>query len=218
MIRMPPSPTLRMPRPTRLRSPRRPPKKPTFGRSRSPHVLSVSGRSSTISAPSETAFRKSGARSGKLSSRDRVLSRRRPLRRRSRRSARSTLTRLTTSANPRRTNRRKLMAVFVEGPRNAEWLRSEANGSRSRDVLALDQSADLYITGTLVDVETGARATADSAKLAIVYLTTDATAGAVDATVISRDAEVTGDLLVRPAGVTLAAATAKLDAVGIIVR
>ncbi|WP_165790698.1 head decoration protein [Pleomorphomonas carboxyditropha] len=110
------------------------------------------------------------------------------------------------------------MAVFVEGPRNAEWLRSEANGSRSRDVLALDQSADLYITGTLVDVETGARATADSAKLAIVYLTTDATAGAVDATVISRDAEVTGDLLVRPAGVTLAAATAKLDAVGIIVR
>lgn len=110
------------------------------------------------------------------------------------------------------------MAVFVEGPRNAEWLRSEANGTRSRDVVTLDQSDELYITGTIVDTATGARATADSAAVALVYLTTDATAGAVDATVISRAAEVTGDLLVLPAGVTLSAATAKLDAAGIIVR
>lgn len=110
------------------------------------------------------------------------------------------------------------MAVFTEGPRNAVWLISEANGSRSRDVLALDQSADLYVSGTLVDVDTGERATADSTDVAIVYLTTDATASAVDATVISRDAEVTGNLLVLPAGVTLSAATTKLAVVGIIVR
>lgn len=108
------------------------------------------------------------------------------------------------------------MAVFVESPRNAAWLISEANGSRSREVVRL-AAGHKYLTGSLVG-DNGALITDAATKASIVYMTIDATDGAVDATVIARDAEVIGELLVLPAGVSLAEATAILAATGIIVR
>lgn len=121
------------------------------------------------------------------------------------------------------------MAVLTEGKRAADFVVSEASGTRSRDVITIAQSAVLE-PGTVLGKVTAtakyvaldpAAATGAETAAALLRSGVDATAADLSAVVILRDAEVNGAELVWPGVITpeqKAAAVADLAAIGIIVR
>lgn len=121
------------------------------------------------------------------------------------------------------------MTVFTEGKRAAEFLVSEANGARSRDVVTIAQSAALEpgavlgkvtATGKYVALDPAAVTGAETAA-SLLYAAADAAAADVSAVAILRDAEINGAELVWPTGIAAdqkVSAIASLAALGIIVR
>lgn len=103
------------------------------------------------------------------------------------------------------------MPVMHEGKHTAEFLVSEANGSRSRDVITLAEGhvikpgevlAKLESSGEYVPLSTAAEppAGADVAR-AVSYDHADSTDGVTAAVVVARDAEVRASDLVWPEGI-----------------
>lgn len=121
------------------------------------------------------------------------------------------------------------LPVLNEGPHPAEFIVSEANGRRSRDVVTVAAAADLppatvvgrvTATGKVVRL---APAASDGSQNAYGVLLYPAAAATADDRVpaIVRDAEVNGSMLAWPAGITTNqrnAAIAALEARGVIVR
>jgi hypothetical protein len=113
------------------------------------------------------------------------------------------------------------MTTKMEGVHRAEFLLSEGPGAYSRDVVTITQgSGKLYPAGTILTAS-NVKATNYAQAAKIVYGEVDATEADAAATVISRLAEVHGELLgfeeADDADDKLAATTA-LAAVGIVVR
>ena len=114
-------------------------------------------------------------------------------------------------------------------PGTACYLVSEANGTRSRDVVTLAQGHNC-LPGTVlgnVPVDptngTGEGETPDGSHIAVVVLfaAVDATAGDKPAVITARDAEVEAAALIWPAAITptqKTAALGQLAAVGIVAR
>jgi hypothetical protein len=93
------------------------------------------------------------------------------------------------------------MSTLTEARHTAEFILSEANGSRSREAGTLASGQDLE-AGTVVmfsgaNLVEYAVATANSVA-GILLAATDASAGAVAVTYIARDAEVNLNLLTYP--------------------
>jgi hypothetical protein len=121
------------------------------------------------------------------------------------------------------------MTVLTEGKYAADFVVSEASGTRSRDAVTIAQSTVLEpgtvlgrLTATAKYVALDPAATT-GAEVAAGLLRTgiDATTADVSAVALLRDAEVNGAELVWPDAITpeqKAAATAELAALGIIVR
>lgn len=121
------------------------------------------------------------------------------------------------------------MPILTEGARNAQFLVSEANNFRSRGTGVVTVPAGGYEAGTILGkiTATGKFVRHDSAlvngaetEAAILYENLTET-GDADATLIERDAEVTGSHLTYEDGADAAAVTASnvaLAALGIIVR
>lgn len=118
------------------------------------------------------------------------------------------------------------MATLTEGARTAEFLQSEANGYRSRDVQAFDSTTDwagaaipagqVYaIVGGAAVAWDGDATDGSETAAGILYEGVDA-AASVDRTVVTRDAEV------KRASLTFDGTNAELDAallaLGIVVR
>lgn len=117
------------------------------------------------------------------------------------------------------------MTVLTEGQHNLEYFVSEANGDRSREVLTLAQSANVYKSGTVLQYnDTNSNYElydATGTAAAIVYHDTDATAGAVEAVCFVRDMEFKKGRLVFEDGETaqnITDAYADLKPLGIIAR
>lgn len=123
------------------------------------------------------------------------------------------------------------MTVFTEGRHGPEYLHSEANGDRSRDVVTIESGAGVLKAGTVLGRKTtGGKyvaspdtgADGSQTAIAILYADVDATSADVKATVTSRDAEVKSYALAYAASVNdankRAAKATQLAAVGIIVR
>ena len=121
------------------------------------------------------------------------------------------------------------MTVLTEGKRAADFIVSEANGTRSRDVVTIAQGAALEpgtvlgkvtASGKYVALDPAANTGAETA-VGLLRARADAAIADVSAVAILRDGEVNGAELVWPAGITpeqKAAAIADLAAHGIIVR
>ena len=121
------------------------------------------------------------------------------------------------------------MADFTEGRHPAEFLISEANGLRSRDVVTVASGADLEpntvigkitASGTVVQLAPTAN---NGSEIACGVLIHEAKAEKADAevTAVVRDAEVADGLLVWPDGITgdqKATAITELANRGIIAR
>lgn len=121
-------------------------------------------------------------------------------------------------------------------PGTACYLVSEANGTRSRDVVTLAQGhncqpgtvlSKVTVTGKYVPVDptngTGEGETPDGSHIAVAVLfaAVDATAGDKPAVITARDAEVEAAALIWPAAITptqKTAALGQLAAVGIVAR
>ena len=121
-------------------------------------------------------------------------------------------------------------------PGTACYLVSEANGTRSRDVVTLAEGVvrnpgtvlgKVAATGKYVPVDptngTGEGETPDGSHIAVVVLfaAVDATAGDKPAVITARDAEVEAAALIWPAAITptqKTAALGQLAAVGIVAR
>ena len=94
------------------------------------------------------------------------------------------------------------------GNRTAEFLASEGNGTRSREVVTLASGQNVQAGAVLGKLTSGGkyRAVAPGASTgaevaaAIAYEATDATGGDTSITVIAREAEVYLDKLVFPSG------------------
>ena len=121
------------------------------------------------------------------------------------------------------------MAILTEGKYAADFVVSEASGTRSRDVVTFAQSAVLEPGAVLGKVTATAKFVAldpaadTGAEIAAGLLRSgvDATAADVSAVAILRDAEVNGAELVWPDAITpeqKAAAITDLASLGIIVR
>lgn len=125
------------------------------------------------------------------------------------------------------------MPTFNEPVRALEFLISEANGARSRDQVTLTASqgdlaagtvlARVTATGNYVQYDDDANAGTPGAGVALAVLAYPApnSASTQAITVISRDAEVDGSMLVWEASNDageISAGRADLAAVGIIVR
>ena len=122
------------------------------------------------------------------------------------------------------------------GPVTGNYIVSEANGTRSRDVVTLAQGHNclpgtvlgkVAATGNYVPVDptngTGEGETPDGSHIAVVVLfaAVDATAGDKPAVITARDAEVEAAALIWPAAITptqKTAALGQLAAVGIVAR
>lgn len=119
-------------------------------------------------------------------------------------------------------------------PLNEVWhdggfLVSEANGHQSRDQITLTGATKVY-AGTVLGTITASGlfaplniAGADGSQTAsgILFGTRDVTTANANATVVTRNAEVNASELIWPAGATapqIAAATAQLKALGVILR
>ena len=118
------------------------------------------------------------------------------------------------------------MVVFTEGRHAAEFILSEANGNRSRDN-GLMAASQTFRAGELLKVAAGvysACAAADAALAVAIAIYPVATAvGEVTTAtaIIKRDAEVNGNVLNYPAGMTapnILVANAALAVLGIVVR
>ena len=126
------------------------------------------------------------------------------------------------------------MTTFTEGRHAAEFVLSEAEGTRSRDTVTLHggfTGAGLLKAGTVLGkITSGSKYAASPASgsdgsqtaIAVLIYPADISAGDVQAAVISRDAEVNGDCLEYEATVDQdsekTAKATQLAAVGIIVR
>ena len=124
-----------------------------------------------------------------------------------------------------------MATVFTEGVRNAEFIISEANHTRSREEVTVTVGIGAVLrAGTILGALTsggkyiarvqGAGDGSQNAK-GILYATQDNSQGAapvdVQATIIARDAEVVGEQIDANDGVD-ATVRAELLALGIIVR
>lgn len=123
------------------------------------------------------------------------------------------------------------MTVFNEGRGAGEFLLSEANGNRSRDVVVVASGAGVIAPGTVLGkLTTGGKYTPSPATgsdgsqtaVAVALYGCDATSADQKVVVIARDAEVNTNLLAYASSVDDAAKKAakatQLAAVGIIVR
>ena len=120
------------------------------------------------------------------------------------------------------------MATLTENTRAGEFILSEANGNRSRDNVVI--SGGNYVAGTVLGklTATGAYTEHDPGALdgseaaaGILFAGVDASAADASGAIVSRDAEVDGDLLTYITGISTAnrdLAIADLLAFGIIVR
>ncbi|WHO91848.1 head decoration protein [Xanthomonas campestris] len=87
-----------------------------------------------------------------------------------------------------------LMELYTNSVRNAEFLLSESNGQRSRELIVIPAGQGNLVAGTLLKADnTKAADGADAVK--VLYGAVDASTEAVKATAIARDAEVHGELL-----------------------
>ncbi len=121
------------------------------------------------------------------------------------------------------------MTVLTEGRHPAEYILSEANGYRSREVGTL-LTGNKLVSGTVLGrITVGGKLTiltpgaSDGSQTAagVLYDNVDATAADKAAVYHARDAEVKGLALTWPAGISApnkTAAIAALAALGIIVR
>lgn len=128
------------------------------------------------------------------------------------------------------------MQVQELGPGTACYLVSEANGTRSREVVTIAQGQNLLpgavlgkvtATGKYVAVDpangSGEGGTPDGSQtaVAVLFAAVDTTAAEKPGVVTARDAEVAAHALAWPAGTTepqKTAALAQLAAVGIVAR
>jgi hypothetical protein len=123
------------------------------------------------------------------------------------------------------------MTVFNEGRGAGEFLLSEANGNRSRDVVTVASGAGVIAPGTVLGkLTSGGKYTPSPATgsdgsqtaVAVALYGCDATSADQKVVVIARDAEVNTNLLAYASSVDDAAKKAakatQLAAVGIIVR
>lgn len=121
------------------------------------------------------------------------------------------------------------MTVLTEGRYTAEFLVSEANGARSRDVVTI-LSGEVLDPGAVLGKVTAsgkyvelAPAAGDGSEAAatILYERVDVSAADATRTAILRDAEVNGAEIVWPDGITApdqTTAIGELAALGILVR
>lgn len=121
------------------------------------------------------------------------------------------------------------MTILTEGRYTAEFLVSEANGARSRDVVTI-ASGEVLEPGTVLGKVTAsgkyvqldpAASDGSEAAAAILYEGVDASAADTTRTVLIRDAEVNGGEIVWPDGITgpqKTTAIGQLAALGILVR
>jgi len=128
------------------------------------------------------------------------------------------------------------MTTITEGRHTAEYIVSEANGTRSRDVVTLVAGNNLPAGAVLAKITTGAGAgkytaldpasvadPADGTKVAVAVLfdAVDATSGDRAAVITARDTEVQAAALGWPSGATTNqknTALAELAALGIVAR
>lgn len=128
------------------------------------------------------------------------------------------------------------MQVQELGPGTACYLVSEANGTRSREVVTIAQGQSLLpgavlgkvtTTGKYVAVDpangSGEGGTPDGSQtaVAVLFAAVDTTAAEKPGVITARDAEVAAHALAWPAGTTepqKTAALAQLAAVGIVAR
>lgn len=119
------------------------------------------------------------------------------------------------------------MTTLTQGIQIGEWLISEAEGSRSRDVVTVTVAGAVALpSGTVLGKITatgkyvkrnGAAVDGSETAKAILYNALPGTNGDYQATVFNTDAEVTGALLENGSGVD-ATVTGELLALGIKVR
>lgn len=122
------------------------------------------------------------------------------------------------------------MTVLTEGNHRAEFLVSEANGTRSREIVTV-LSATALEPGTVlalqddsyyVALDEDATSSDISVAVAVLYDAVDAdSSDGLPAVAIVRDAEVNGAELIWPTGISAGdktTAIAQLAAAGIIVR
>lgn len=121
------------------------------------------------------------------------------------------------------------MTTLTETNHAAEYLVSEASGTRSREAVTVISGQDLA-AGTVLGKITASgkhtlhnNAASDGSENAVAVLYADVDASAADTvgTITARDAEVDGELLTWKSGISAAnktAAIAALAALGIIVR
>lgn len=121
------------------------------------------------------------------------------------------------------------MTTLTEGRHTGEHIISEANGTRSRDVVTLIAGQNLQPGTVLGKITTGGKYTllaptaTDGSQVAaaVLFAAVDATAADKPAVVNSRDTEVVGAALTWSAGISAGqktAATADLKALGIVIR
>ncbi len=104
------------------------------------------------------------------------------------------------------------MTVLTEGKHRAEYIASEPNGSRGRDVVTLIEGQDLgpgtvlgkiTASGKFTQLDPDAQNGAEVA-CAVLYDHVDATGDDTAATVTARDTEVVASSLVWPEGISSA--------------
>ncbi len=121
------------------------------------------------------------------------------------------------------------MTIFTEGRHRGEYIATEANGTRSRDVATLASGNNLSAGTVLGKVTASSKYTilapgaSDGSQTAAGILFESTNASAADAAVVitARDTEVCADSLTWPAGITgpqKTAAITQLAALGILVR
>jgi len=120
------------------------------------------------------------------------------------------------------------MPTITEGPYSGEHLISEANGTRSREVVTL--SGGNHLPGTVLGMVTATgvyKQLAPTAEdgtekaAAVLFAAVDASTADKPAVITARDSEVQGAALLWPAGATAShktTALAELTALGIVAR
>ncbi|UQR66210.1 head decoration protein [Bradyrhizobium sp. C-145] len=120
--------------------------------------------------------------------------------------------------------------IFIEGRHPAEFILTEANGQRSRDNITIGASQTIVpgtvlgmvtADGSYLGFTTGAADGSQNAAAIAIYGVTTGAGETAKIAAITRDAEVNGNILTWPAGITAlqkATAIAALAANGIIVR
>ena len=121
------------------------------------------------------------------------------------------------------------MAIITAPQRDCDFLVSHATGDRSFEKGALAAGQNLAAGAVLGKITASGAYTAfapaavdgSQTAAAILYAATDATTAAKNVTLVVRDAEVNGKVLVWPAGTTTAqkdAAQASLLGAGLLIR